>query len=245
VLPITAGAVNERMPDIASGLIYYLVFLFSTTLHEAAHAWAAQLGGDLTAYHGGQVSLDPRPHIRREPFGMVILPLLSVLISGWPFGFASAPYDPRWAMQYPKRAAWMALAGPGANLLLVLISGVLIRIGVATELFYAPDSIRFGHVVDTEAGGVLPGVAFLLSSFFSMNLVLGTLNLIPLPPLDGSAAIPLLLSSERSTRYQQFLWSQPLLGIVGMLAAWRLFDVVYQPVFLFAVGLLFPGVKYG
>ena len=84
------------MPDLSSGLVYYIVFLFSTTLHEAAHAWAAKLGGDLTAYHGGQVSLDPTPHIRREPFGMVVLPILSTLVSGWPFGFASAPYDPQW-----------------------------------------------------------------------------------------------------------------------------------------------------
>ncbi|HEX5000144.1 MAG TPA: site-2 protease family protein, partial [Terriglobia bacterium] len=91
--------------QIAEAVIYYVVFLFSTTLHEAAHAWVAMLGGDLTAYHGGQVSLDPRPHIRREPFGMVILPVISLLASGWPFGFASTPYDPYWARSHPKRSA--------------------------------------------------------------------------------------------------------------------------------------------
>ena len=104
------------MPDLASAFVYYVVFLLSTTLHEAGHAWAAKLGGDLTAYHGGQVSLDPRPHIRREPFGMVVLPILTVLVSGWPMGFASAPFDPIWALRHPKRAGWMALAGPAANL---------------------------------------------------------------------------------------------------------------------------------
>jgi hypothetical protein len=61
------------MPDLASAFVYYVVFLFSTTLHEAGHAWAAKLE-DLTAYHGGQVSLDSRPHIRREPFGMSFCP---------------------------------------------------------------------------------------------------------------------------------------------------------------------------
>ena len=110
------------MNNIGEGLTFYVVFLFSTTLHEAAHAWAAKLGGDLTAYHGGQVSLDPLPHIRREPFGMVILPLLTALTMGFPIGFASAPYDPAWAQKYPKRSAWMALAGPAANLLLMLIA---------------------------------------------------------------------------------------------------------------------------
>jgi hypothetical protein len=54
------------------GLIRYLIFLFSTTCHEASHALAAKLGGDLTAFHGGQVSLSPLPHLRREPFGMVL-----------------------------------------------------------------------------------------------------------------------------------------------------------------------------
>src|SRR5205814_10551554 len=56
---------DPSMPDLAAGLAYYIAFLFSTTLHEASHAWAAFQGGEPTAYHGGQVSLDPWPHIRR------------------------------------------------------------------------------------------------------------------------------------------------------------------------------------
>lgn len=80
-------------PEIATGLAFFAVFLFSTTLHEAAHAWAALRGGDPTAYAGGQVSLDPMPHIRREPFGMIVLPLLTSVTIGWPMGYASAPYD--------------------------------------------------------------------------------------------------------------------------------------------------------
>ena len=140
------------MPDLASALLYYVVFLFSTTVHEAAHAWAAKRGGDLTAYHGGQVSLDPRPHIRREPFGMVVLPLLSAVVSGWPFGYASAPYDSRWAMRHPKRAALMALAGPGANLVVVVTAVLLIRAGTGAGLFVPPESVGFGHVIGTAAG---------------------------------------------------------------------------------------------
>jgi Zn-dependent protease len=231
--------------DLTSGLIYYLVFLFSTTLHEAAHAWAAKRGGDLTAYLGGQVSLDPRPHIRREPFGMVILPLLSVAVSGWPFGFASAPYDPRWAARHPKRAAWMALAGPGANLVLVLLSVLLIRVGMLIGGLHPPDSISFGHIAGASAGGLWSGLALVVSVFFSLNLVLLVLNLIPVPPLDGSAAIPLLLSDAATARYQRFLWSQPVLGWIGLLVAWRLFDLIFNPMFLFAVGLVYPEVRYG
>ena len=233
------------MPDLASGLVYYVVFLFSTVLHEAAHAWAAKRGGDLTAYHGGQVSLDPMPHIRREPFGMVVLPVLSVLMSGWPFGFASAPYDPHWALRYPRRAAWMALAGPGANLLLVVLCVALVRVGAAAGVFAPPASVGFGHVVGAGEAGTLHAVGFVISVFFSMNLVLAALNVIPVPPLDGSAALGLFLSTGAANRYQMFLWSQPMLGLAGMLLAWRVFDVVFEPLFLLVVNLLYPGVTYG
>ncbi|UCD23066.1 MAG: site-2 protease family protein [Gemmatimonadota bacterium] len=232
------------MPNLVDGLVYYIVFLLSTTLHEAAHAWAAKRGGDLTAYHGGQVSLDPTPHIRREPFGMVVLPIITVLISGWPFGFASAPYDPRWAMRYPRRAAWMALAGPGSNLLLVVIAGLIINLGLLANLFHAPESVSFGHVTAANAAGFMDTIAFVLGVIFSLNLVLFILNMLPIPPLDGSGALPLLLSDELIPRYQQFIWSQPFLGWIGIFIAWQVFDRIFQPVFLVAVNLLYPGVSY-
>lgn len=232
------------MPDLVQGLVYYVVFLFSTTLHEAAHAWAAKRGGDLTAYLGGQVSLDPLPHIRREPFGMVVLPLLSVLLSGWPFGFASAPYDPRWARRHPRRAALMALAGPAANLALVVAAAALLRAGAAAGVFFAPETVRFGDLAGSVPAGWWPSMAVLLSAFFSLNLLLAVLNLLPLPPLDGSGALPLVLSDDASRRYQEFIWSNPGLGWIGILVAWQLFDVVFDPIFWRAVNLLYPGVNY-
>jgi Zn-dependent protease len=232
------------MADPATGLVYYVVFLFSTTLHEAAHAWVAKLGGDLTAYRGGQVSLDPRPHIRREPFGMVVLPVISVILSGWPFGFASAPYDPQWAARHPKRAAWMALAGPAANLVLVTLAVAAIRIGAAAGVFEPPVAVSFGRVATSNAGGLWAGAAFFLGVLFSLNLVLAALNLLPMPPLDGSGAVPLFLSRSATARYQAFLWSQPGLAWIGILIAWQVFDRIYLPLFLFAVNLLYPGTQY-
>ncbi len=234
------------MPDIASGLVYYVVFLFSTTLHEAGHAWAALRGGDRTAYHGGQVTLDPMPHIRREPFGMVILPLISVLLSGWPIGFASAPFDPQWALRHPKRAAWMALAGPAGNLLLVLIAAAVIRAGLMTGVFESPSAVSFGHLVDAaEPEGPFRAVAFVASVFFSLNLLLAIFNLIPLPPLDGSGVVPLFLDAAKARSYQEFIFANRGLGMLGMFVAWKLFDPLFHPIWLFAVNLLHPGASYG
>jgi Zn-dependent protease len=233
------------MPDLAEGFVYYIVFLLSTTLHEAGHAWAAKLGGDLTAYHGGQVSLDPRPHIKREPFGMVVLPIVCVLISGWPFGFASAPYDPNWARRHPRRSGWMALAGPGANLLLIALAGILINIGVVAGVFHSPDSVSFGHVAAATNEGITEVLAFVFGVVFSLNLVLFVLNMLPIPPLDGSGALPLVLPDRVVPRYQEFIWTQPFLGWIGILIAWQVFDRVFEPVFLVAVNVLYPGVTYG
>jgi Zn-dependent protease len=232
------------MVDIGDALLYFVVFLFSTTLHEAAHAWAALKGGDPTAYKGGQVSLDPMPHIRREPFGMVILPLGSALLTGFPFGYASAPFDPEWARRHPERAAWMALAGPAANIALVIIAALLLRIGALSEVFYAPERVNFGTLAASQAGEVWEMAAALLSVVFSMNLLLAAFNLLPFPPLDGSAALPLLLSRRVSARYQEFMWSSPMIGLLGILIAWRLFDRVFDPIFLAAVNLVYPGVSY-
>ena len=89
------------MPDnpadfLMLGFIWYIVFLFSTTCHEGAHALVAKIGGDPTAFSGGQVSLNPWPHIRRSPFGLVVVPIISYIAMQWMIGWASAPYDPAW-----------------------------------------------------------------------------------------------------------------------------------------------------
>jgi Zn-dependent protease len=184
------------------------------------------------------------PHIRREPFGMVILPLGSALLTGFPFGYASAPFDPEWARRHPERAAWMALAGPAANIALVIIAALLLRIGALSEVFYAPERVNFGSLAASQAGEVWEMAAALLSVVFSMNLLLAAFNLLPFPPLDGSAALPLLLSRRVSARYQEFMWSSPMIGLLGILIAWQLFDHVFDPIFLAAVNLVYPGVTY-
>jgi Zn-dependent protease len=236
------------MPEIggeivALGLAWYAVFLFSTCCHEAAHAWAALRLGDATAYLGGQVSLDPRPHIAREPVGTVVVPLLTfALTRGWMMGWASAPFDPRWADRHPRRAAWMALGGPVANFVLVVVAGLLIRAGAAAGAFAPPDTATFSSVV-AGAPGVTSGAATLLSILFSLNLVLGVFNLLPLPPLDGSAVLALVLPERWSRGYLEFL-RQPMLALAGMLVAWRAFPYLFGPIHTLALNLLWPEVSY-
>lgn len=200
------------MEQALDGLVWYVVFLFSTSLHEAAHAWAAQRGGDPTAYLAGQVSLDPRPHIRREPFGMVLLPLFTAITSGWPIGYASAPFDPIWASHHPRRAAWMSLAGPAANLLLVLVASAAVWIGIAAGVFAVPASVNGSSIVAATSDGIASAAAFLISAFFTLNLILCLFNLMPLPPLDGSGAIGLFLPESAALRFQQ-LMRRPMLAI--------------------------------
>lgn len=231
------------MNDLVGGIVWYVAFVFSATLHESAHALAAKLGGDPTAYEGGQVTIDPIPHIRREPVGMVVLPILSLAIMGWPIGFASAPYDIAWAERHPRRAAWMSLAGPGANLALTLTCGIIIWIGVLMGELHAPASVTFTQVVAATNGGVWDAFAFIVSIFFTLNLILFLFNLFPLPPLDGSGAIALLLPEELARRVREFL-SQPMLAFIGLLIAWRIFAPIFDPIFTLALNLLYPGSGY-
>ena len=231
------------MPNLAEGLLWYLAFLFSVVVHEASHSFAALKLGDRTAYEGGQVTLDPLPHIKREPVGTVVVPILSFLVGGWMIGWASAPYDPFWARRYPQRSAVMALAGPLSNLLVVVAAGLMIRLGMAVDLFYAPHSLNLAHIVAARQDGTLTGMATLLSILFSLNLLLFTFNLIPLPPLDGSGIIPILLSRERALAYMDFIHNSRL-SFIGILIAWNAFDYVFHPIHLLFINLLYPDHGY-
>ena len=226
--------------DLVTGIKWYLVFLFSTTLHEAAHAWTALKLGDDTAYRGGQVSLDPTPHLKREPIGMAVVPILSFVAGGWMIGWASAPYNIAWALQYPKRSALMAMAGPAANLLLVLLAVILIHIGLAAGIFHAPTSPGGMNITVATQDGLFTFFATVLSITFSLNLLLCVFNLLPLPPLDGSSLPLLFLSEETARKYAEFIRS-PGFGLFGLLLGWKLFGVVYPPIQLWAVNLLYGG----
>ncbi len=220
--------------------LWLAAFLLSLTAHEAAHALAGKIGGDSTA--ANQVTLDPLPHIKREPFGTLVVPIASFFLQGggWMIGWASAPYDPTWANRYPRRAAAMAAAGPAANFALVVLAGVGIRVGLATGYFQLPATgISLDTLVVAESG-VAEGLALFVSVLFSINIILGAFNLIPLPPLDGYAIVPLFLNDRGRDR-----WFGLFSGggaLFGLIIAFVVFGRIMPPVFQGAIGLLYTGL---
>src|SRR5262249_21161916 len=118
--------------------LWYAAFLLSLTSHEAGHALVAHWGGDDTAYQSGQVSLNPWPHMRREPLGTILAPLITYLFNGWMMGWASAPYDPRWEDRHPRRAAAMSAAGPAANFVLCAVAAMVLKIGLGAGVWVHP-----------------------------------------------------------------------------------------------------------
>jgi Zn-dependent protease len=230
--------------DVGSLLVWYLVFVFSTTFHEYAHAFVAYKGGDLTAYEGGQLSLDPLPHIRREPFGMVLVPLLSFISGGWMIGWASVPYDPEWGRRNPRRYALMSLAGPAANLMLSALSLVTLRVLLAAHVVEIPErgELSFTQMVALPEGtprhSPLGAVAMALSIMMNLNALLGVFNLLPVPPLDGAAVLEGTAPRQLGPLYQK-LREIPLISLLGLIIAWRLFQPLAYPVLSTVVTLLY------
>ena len=205
------------MTNFPNALMWYVVFLLSTTFHEAAHAFAAMKMGDLTAYENGQVTLNPFPHVKREPVGTIVVPIISFLIGGWMVGWASAPYNPEWAYKYPKKSAAMAAAGPMANFILIVVSAV--------------------------NSGIYGGAAKILGIFFILNSILFLFNLIPVPPLDGSGILPMYLNEANGRKYMSKINSYAF-EIVGIIIAWYLFDFIYSGLHTVLINLLYPGSNY-
>lgn len=221
------------MDGIPSLVAMYLLFVFSTTCHEAAHAFVAQRGGDETAYGLGHVTLDPMPHIVRSPWGMVVAPLVGLYTMGFPFGWASVPYDPIWGQRHPLRRAGMSLAGPAANFTLALLSILTLRVLIATGVYHLSGTgIQSGFVVLNEGvaqNSPLAAAAFLLSRLFWLNLVLGAFNLMPLPPLDGAGVAEGVSPRLIGSLYDR-LREIPGHELLGWIAASQLFRYVAEPI---------------
>jgi Zn-dependent protease len=168
--------------NLAQVFIAFLVLLFSLTVHEAAHAWAADRRGDPTARQLGRLSLNPMAHI--DPWGTVVFPLVAMFahlpIIGWA---KPVPIDVRRLKNYRIDSMLIAGAGPASNLLLALVASVALR-------FFPLDQVV------SMGDGVAPALVVLFARLLQINLLLAIFNLLPIPPLDGAGVLAGLLPNR-------------------------------------------------
>lgn len=164
------------------GLVFLVVLFPSVILHEVSHGAAALAFGDDTAKRAGRLTLNPVRHV--DPFGTVILPAVLVLAGAAPFGYARpVPVNPSRMRRPRDHGLATSLAGPGVNILLALVAALVFRV-------LDPG----GEGMAASAGlGELPVIERVVFLFGVVNVVLAAFNLIPIPPLDGSAVIERLM----------------------------------------------------
>lgn len=168
--------------DLETALVFFGCLVVAIILHEISHGVVASWFGDDTAKRAGRLTLNPIPHI--DPFGSIILPALGA-ITGLPvIGWAKpVPVNPN-QLRHPRRdMLFVSLAGPFTNFLLMAIAALATRTLLRGGGFV-------GSTLDSSASDLLISICF---SFAAVNLFLGLFNLLPIPPLDGSALIERVL----------------------------------------------------
>jgi len=183
--------------------IYALPVLFAITLHEAAHGYVARHFGDMTAHAQGRISLNPLRHV--DPIGTIFVPIIILTATiaagtgGFLFGWAKPVPVNYSALKKPRQhMAWVAAAGPGANLVMALLWAVLLKIAV---LLPASQPAEFLELM--SQAGIL------------VNLIFMFLNLLPIPPLDGGRILTSLLPSRAAWRFAKIEpWGLPILLVL-------------------------------
>lgn len=168
--------------------ISLIPLLFAITAHEAAHGYVASKFGDQTAKLAGRLTLNPMKHI--DLIGTIVVPLLLIVMGGFVFGWAKpVPVDSR-NLHHPKRdMAIVALAGPAANFLMVLFWAAITKLAIfllPIEGWFSVPLIYMGQT------GML------------INIVLGILNCLPLPPLDGAKVLAAILPGRTAWYFYKF-----------------------------------------
>ena len=165
--------------------IWAVPVLLAITVHEVAHGWVAYRFGDPTAAEAGRLTLNPFPHI--DWLGTLVLPLAMVASLGVAMGWAKpVPVDASRLRRPREQMAWVAAAGPAANALMLIAWALIARLGVALE---------------SEFGVILFAVG---QAGIVINSVLMLLNLLPIPPLDGSVVVARWMPPELARKWMEF-----------------------------------------
>ncbi len=209
----------NELSTIQRVVVWILPVIFAITVHEVAHGWVAKKKGDNTAFMLGRLTLNPIKHI--DLLGTIVIPgLLLISGTGIIFGWAKpVPVDSRHFKNPRKDMALVAIAGPVSNLLMAIGWALLIRLAIIIESEFVTLPLIY-----TGIAGI------------SINLILALINLIPIPPLDGSRVLSAFLPSKWAWRYNQIerfgfiilmalLWSNGLSYLLGqpMFIAQKLF----------------------
>ena len=210
-------------------LLSAVAVIAGIVVHESAHALAAYLLGDKTARSRGRISLNPLNHI--DPFGTVLLPLLMIVAGGPVFAFAKPVPVYLGNLKHPERdEVIVSLAGPASNILLAVLAALGLRaLAGSLDSPYSWTLLLQG----------VPLAANFLVTFMSINLSLAFFNLIPLPPLDGSSVLVLLLRGHALDTYRRIQrYAMPILLVVlyllpqvtGIDLIGAYFDVTVYPI---------------
>ena len=204
---------------LREALILFGCLVVAVILHELSHGVVALWLGDDTAKRAGRLTLNPLPHI--DPFGSIILPAMGAL-AGLPiFGYAKpVPVDPR-RLRHPRRDfILVSLAGPATNLTLMAIAALVAR------AIYSSGGVLPG-TISQSTSDVLLEIAFY---FALVNLLLGLFNLLPVPPLDGSALVERALPAAWLPGWYRFR-PYGLLVLLGLVFFTGVVGTVVQPFF--------------
>jgi Zn-dependent protease len=177
--------------DLTEVLIVLVVLISSLSVHEAAHAFAADRLGDPTARHLGRLSLNPAVHV--DPIGTLLFPLIAYLTGVPLIGWAKpVPVDPRY-LKHPKRDfALIAAAGPASNLVMAAIGAIVLS------------AVRGASGPGDLVGGAMTGPLLpLFFTFAIVNVLLAVFNMIPVPPLDGGNVLIGLLPASSARLVEQ------------------------------------------
>ena len=227
--------------------IYALPVLFAITLHEAAHGYVARHFGDMTAHAQGRISLNPLRHI--DIVGTIVVPLLFLIFSPFLFGWAKPVPVNYSALRNPRpHMAWVAAAGPLANLLMALLWAVVLRVAIGmteraeawTELAQS-GTAAVARVAINQGSGIAEFLVGVGAAGIIVNLILMLLNLIPLPPLDGGRIVTSLLPNRAAWRFAKLeAWGVPLLVLLMLIpvAGSNILSIILSPLLLESEGLV-------
>ncbi len=191
--------------DFVQVFVFFLVLLFSLTVHEAAHAWTADRLGDATARMLGRVSLNPAVHV--DPIGTIVFPLIALLtnlpIIGWakPVPVNPSQLHPNWRQKFMVIAA----AGPASNLVLAVIAAVVLKL--------------------VDIGGVAGAV---LEMSVRINVLLAIFNMVPVPPLDGGNVLAGMLTGSMADTLDR-LRPYGFLILYGLMFTGVLYTLISPP----------------